>query len=302
MSAVLWKAASFVLVIIAGFLLKKTRILKASDFQIISSIIMKLTLPAVIITTFNGMSFEVSLLAVVFFGVLCNLATIGTGYLIARKRSPAEKAFHILNMSGYNIGCFTLPFIQTALEPMGTIACCLFDTGNSLLCTGGTYGIAASVADNGERTTLRSFLKKCLSSVPLDAYLVMLVLSLLHLQLPDAFLSLIQPMKEANGFLAMLMIGVGFEFSLQKGQLGRIVRVLALRYGISVAFSLFFWFCLPFAEPVRLAMVLVLFSPVSVVAPIFTGKCSGDVAAASAVNSLSIVISLVCITGILLLV
>ena len=59
----------------------------------------------------------------------------------------------------------------------------------------------------------------------------MLGLSLLHLQLPDAFLSLIQPMKEANGFLAMLMIGVGFEFSLQKGQLGRIVRVLALRYG-----------------------------------------------------------------------
>lgn len=300
MSAVLLKAAAFVLVIIAGYGLKRLHIFKASDFQIISQIIMKITLPAVIISTFNGMNFESSLLIIVLFGIGCNLITIGTGWLLARKLSPSEKAFHMINMSGYNIGCFTLPFIQSMLEPAGTIACCLFDTGNSLLCTGGTYGIAASVANNGEKTTVLSFIKKCLSSVPLDAYLIMLLLSLFHLSLPDTVISLIQPMKDANGFLAMLMIGVGFELSLEPSQIKRIAKVLGFRYGISIIFALLFWFVLPFSVPVRLALVIVLFSPVSVVAPIFTQRCKGDVSMASAVNSLSIIISLITITSILL--
>ncbi|MGI5959208.1 MAG: AEC family transporter [Massiliimalia sp.] len=300
MSVVLWKAASFVLVIIIGYVLKQLHIFKVSDFQIVSRIIMKITLPSVIITTFNGIKFESQLLLIVAFGIVCNLITIGVGWILARKMSPSEKAFHMINMSGYNIGCFTFPFIQSMMEPIGTITCCLFDTGNSLLCTGGTYGIAASVANNGERNTFFSFLKKCISSVPLDVYLIMLTLSICHFSLPDTVISLMQPMKEANGFLAMLMIGIGFELFLESTQIKQIIKILGIRYGISVLCALLFWFLLPFSESVRLALVIVLFSPISVVAPIFTQKCQGNVEMSSALNSLSIIISLISITSILL--
>ena len=48
-------------------------------------------------------------------------------------------------------------------------------------------------------------------------------------------------------------------------------------------------------------MALTALGPVSSVAPAFTGKLEGDVEMASAVNSLSIVVSIVMITGALMI-
>lgn len=67
------------------------------------------------------------------------------------------QAFNIINFSGYNIGCFTLPFIQSFIGPAGVVATCLFDAGNSVMCTGATYSIAKAAAGGKEGTTVRGF-------------------------------------------------------------------------------------------------------------------------------------------------
>ena len=53
---------------------------------------------------------------------------------------------------------------------------------------------------------------------------------------------------------------------------------------------------LPFSLEVRQAMALVSLGPISAVAPAFTGKLKGDVEMSSAINSLSIIISIVLLT------
>ncbi|MBR5981373.1 MAG: AAA family ATPase, partial [Firmicutes bacterium] len=117
-------------------------------------------------------------------GIGLNLLTNALGFAAGKKQGPMKQAYHMINLSGFNIGSFTLPFVQTFLGAQGVVAVCLFDTGNSVMCTGGTYALASEVAASGDRRSLGSFLKNLFSSVPLDVYLIMLILSLLHVRMP----------------------------------------------------------------------------------------------------------------------
>ena len=62
----------------------------------------------------------------------------------------------MLNFSGYNIGAFTLPFIQNFLGSFGVIAICMFDVGNSISCTGGSYALTTmAINDSNEKNSER---------------------------------------------------------------------------------------------------------------------------------------------------
>ena len=54
---VLTRAGCFVAIILLGFLLKKVGIFKDSDFSVVSNIVLKITLPAAIITNFAKRQF-----------------------------------------------------------------------------------------------------------------------------------------------------------------------------------------------------------------------------------------------------
>ncbi len=300
MGNVLIKAAAFVVVIVLGYLLKRRGFFRKEDFGILSRIVINITLPCAIIMNFSRISLQSSLLVAVGLGLGCNLVTVGFGYLYALRKSGTEKAFYMLNLSGYNIGCFTMPFVQSFLGPTGMVVTSLFDAGNSLMCTGASYSLASLAAGKREGSAVSSFLKKMFRSVPLDTYLVMLILGLFQLPLPAFVGTFADIVGSANGFMAMLMLGVGFELKLEKAQLARIFRHLALRFGMSAVFALLFYFCLPLPLEVRQVLAIVVFAPVSAVATAFTQRCDGDVALSSAINSLSIVVSVIIITGLLL--
>ncbi len=104
---------------------------------------------------------------------------LAAGYFLARKKSKKEKAFYMMNTSGYNIGAFTMPFVQSFLSPFCMVAACMFDVGNAIMCTGGSYALLSStlLQEGKQRGRAASFFKKLFSSVSFDAYLLLLVLS-----------------------------------------------------------------------------------------------------------------------------
>ena len=103
-----------------------------------------------------------------------------------------------------------------------------------------------------------------------------------------------------NAFMAMLMLGVGFKMTLDKSRMGKIIQILFIRYSVSIALAAAFYFLLPFELEYRQALAILALSPIASAAPAFTGDLDGDIGLASAVNSISIVISIVLITGTLL--
>ena len=128
------------------------------------------------------------------------------------------------------------------------------------------------------------------------------ILSLLHLSLPAPMVSFTGIIANGNAFMAMLMLGVGFKMTLDKSRMGKIIQILFNRYSVSIALAAAFYFLLPFELEYRQALAILALSPIASAAPAFTGDLDGDIGLASAVNSISIVISIVLITGTLLLV
>ena len=295
---ILSRAGSFIAIIVLGYVLKRIGVFKQEDFGILSKITIRITLPAAIITSFAGKEIDLALLSLLFLGIGFGALYILAGYLVNIRRGRSQQAFDMLNLPGYNIGCFTMPFAQSFLGPVGVITTSLFDSGNALVCLGGAYGVAASVKD-GKGFDLMRILKAVTRSVPFVTYVLMVAMNLLHIAVPAPVVQCAGIIGGANSFMAMFMIGVGFKLGGDWRQIGTIVRVLGIRFGLAAVLALGCYFLLPFDLEVRQTLVILVFSPIGTAVPAFTAELGEDAGLSSAINSISIVIS-ICVYVVLL--
>lgn len=301
MQEILTKAGCFIAIIILGYVLKRVGFFKENDFKILSKIVLKITLPAAIIVSFAGKTIDPSMLLIMFIGFGGGVLYMILGYFINIRKGNEQMAFGILNLSGYNIGNFTMPFVQSFLGPIGVITTSVFDVGNAFVCLGGAYSIAATVKGNAKFSLWR-ILKTLTKSVAFDCYVIMIVLSLLKVEMPTVVISFAEIIKDANAFAAMLMLGVGFRLTGEKTQMGTVMKYLLLRYGVAVLIAIACFYGLPFDLEIRKALMILAFSPIASAVPAFTGEIDGDVGLSSAINSISIICSILFIVAILLIV
>lgn len=301
MTEVLIKAGCFVAIILLGWSLRRIGFFQEGDFQVLSKIVLRITLPASIVYSFSGKEINPAMLMLSLFGFVLGIAYMAVGYLLSLGKGKEQKAFSILNLSGYNIGNFTMPFAQGFLGPTGVVTTSLFDTGNAFICLGMSYSIAAMV-QRGEKFSMVKILRELLKSVPFVTYILMAMLALLHVRLPGPVIELAQTIGNANAPMAMLMLGVGFHISGDRRQVFAIAKLLSVRYVLALVLSLGCFFLLPVELEIRQTLALLVFSPIASAAPAFTSELGGDVGLSSAVNALSIIISLLCIVAVLLLI
>jgi hypothetical protein len=304
MAQVLLRAFSFTLIIVIGIVLRGTGFVSEDAGATVKKILINVTLPAAIITNFSAIdSLSPVMILIAGIGMLTNMIMIAVGVMASgKKASKEDKVLNIMCFPGYNIGAFCLPFVQSFLPAVGSVTACMMDVGNSIMCTGVTYAFAAEYTGAGSHDGEKkgfdfvAFGKRLIKSAPLDSYVLMFILSLAGLHLPDAVLTLIEPAAKANSFVAMMMLGLLFHLELKKEYIAKVVKILLFRNGFAVIFAAILYLALPFELPIRQALVLLCFAPMSAVAPAFTGMCGGDEGMASCTNSLSILCSLVVIT------
>ena len=298
MLEILTRAGCFVAIIILGYVLRRSGFFGPETFGVLSKIVIKITLPAAILASSAGKSIDASMLTLALLGLGGGVVYMAAGWLIRCRRPREEQAFEMLNLPGYNIGTFALPFTQSFLGPVGVLTTSLFDVGNSFVCLGGSYGVARAVKEGG-RVDVKRMLKAPLTSIPFLTHVLMVILNLNSLTPPKAVVSFAEILGNANAFLAMLMIGVGFKLSGDRSKLGTMVRILSVRYGIAAVLALCYYFLLPFDLEVRQTLVILAFSPIGSAIPVFTAELKGDVGLSSAINSVAIVISIVIIVTLL---
>ena len=303
MTTVLLTAFSFMLIILIGVFLHLGGILPESAGDIVKRILINVTLPCAIIINFSKIEVVgAEMLVMAALGIAVNVIMIVVGIIITKKKSREAKALNILCLPAYNIGAFCLPFVQSFLPALGSVAACMFDVGNSVMCTGATYAFASEyLSDSRAGFDLKSFAKRLFSSLPLVTYVLMFILSVAQFRLPRPFLSLIAPMAAANTFTAMLMIGLLLRFEFQRDYMGDICRILGVRHAAALALALVGYYVLPFDTVIRRTLVLISFAPISAVAPAYTGMCGGDEGKASAANSISILLSVIELTFLLII-
>lgn len=289
------RAGYFVAIILLGFILRKVGVFKEGDFRVLSTITLKITLPASVIVNFAQMDIDPSMLTIMALGFGGGIVYMLVALLLNIRSSKDQRAFDVLNMPGYNIGLFAMPFVQSFLGPVGVVTTSLFDTGNAIVCLGGSYGVASSIKA-GKGFSLWRILKALLTSVPFMTYAIMITLNLVGVKMPSVILDFADIIKGANTFMAMLMIGVGFKLSANWKQIGHILKIVLTRYLVACAVGAVFYFLLPFSYEIRKTLVLLAFAPIGSAVPAFTNELKGDVGLSSAVNSICILCSIVLMT------
>ena len=299
MLQILIKAGCYIAIIILGILLRRICFFKESDFSVLSKIVIRVTLPAALIVNAATRDFSPELLFLSLLGLGGGILYMAVGWFVSRKASKEQQAFDILNHAGYNIGVFVIPFTQSFLGTAGVMTASIFDVGNAFVCLGGAYGAAAAIKD-GNGFDMKRVLKALSVSVPFLVHIGTLLMNLLHIPFPAPVVECAGIIANANAFLAMLMIGVGFKLTLEKAKLTRLFRALAIRYGIAAILGLCYWFLLPFDRVIRLTLVILAVSPIGSAVPGFTDDLGGDVGLSCTINSMTILISIITIVVLLL--
>jgi hypothetical protein len=297
---ILIKAFGFILIIFIGFYLKSKGICKREHGQFLSTVIMNITLPCALLSSINNIKITFTLLIALFIGLFANIITNIVGYYISRNDKPMDQALAMINMSGFNIGTFTLPFVQSFFPASALIYVLMFDTGNSLMCLGGTFSLASSVVNEDDKASFYSIIKKLFSSIPFCTYIVLFILSLLHISIPQRILNVTSIAGNANPFLAMLMIGIMLEVKLDLSELKTIKKLIIARYTVCGIIALLIYVFLPVNTIMKKMLVLVMFAPVSGVAPVFSNKLGSKSPVPAAINSISIMMSICILTCLIL--
>ena len=218
---------------------------------------------------------------------------IVVGYIASRKGRPILKGTYMINVSGYNIGNFILPFIQAFYPGMGVVYLCSFDIGNALMGLGITYALADHVASGENSFSLQETLKKLFSSIPFDVYLLIFFMAIFQLQFPSFVLSIATTIGAGNSFLAMMMIGLMLEVKVSSHEALHVIKIMILRIVGNLLLAGILFMILPVPLLARQILIMALLAPLSSVSAVFSQKIgySGDMPATT--NSLSIIISIV---------
>ena len=299
MGAVLLNSLVLFFIILIGYLTKRLNLLMKADGSMISKIVVNVTLPAAIIVNLQSLEVRNQLLLLIIAGLMLNLVMIVIGHSLSRKQEQVEQEFLMYSVSGYNIGNFAIPFVQSFM-PLAIPILSFFDIGNSIMLAGGSNVVIEGLNGNAEdRPSAKKVFSRLFRSVPFLCYLIMLVLRMLKIDLPEAIFQIAQPIANANTFLSMFMIGLFLELRLPKKDLELVCRVLAIKYGVGLLLTALFML-LPLPAMIKIVLCLVSVGPIPTFNVINSVAAGMRAEVVGFTSSLSFLISLPLMTSLLL--
>lgn len=301
---VIVKVASFVVIILIGVAAGHSGKFGEGADRLISKIVFNLTLPCAIIRAFEASEMDHALLVLIALGFFANAVPFFLSLLVYAKKPTDERIMQQANVAGYNIGCFALAFVQAFFPAQAAVATCLFDAGNSLMATGGTWALIRACVLGTDyqcfRDRARVFARALLSSVSFDCYVVLIFMSLFDLRLPEPVTTLIAPIANANSFLAMFMVGLMIRFTVNKTKVVELIRLLSWRFIFATALSTAALFLLPLDPAIRKVVAVLAWAPAPSMGPVYTLWAGGDKGLAGMANALTILAGVVVMTALVL--
>ena len=91
MGDLLIRAGCFVAIIVLGFVLRRIGFFKENAFEVLSKVVVKITLPAAIIKNFATSSMDVSMLSISALGFAGSALYIVAAWLTHRKRVKSSR-------------------------------------------------------------------------------------------------------------------------------------------------------------------------------------------------------------------
>ena len=283
-------------ILLIGFIGKKLGAFKREYTKFLNSVICYITLPAAIINGFQGVTLTPILFIGLAIGLFTNILLLVLGQVFNKNKTPNERAIFVFSANCFNIGNFAIPFLSGLISVDGFAAICVFDISVAIMCYGANVAIANSIMGNNGKIKVGAVVKKICTSPVFITYMTLIFLALIKVQLPTIVLELTGVVGNANAFLAMLCIGILFQFKLNKEQWKIVVKLLSLRTVVCGLVSLTVYFLIPLPNDIKIAICVVLMAPCAGAAPALTESSGADGTVAAVINSISIPLSMALMT------
>ena len=111
---ILTRAGCYIAIIVLGMVLRRIGFFKEEDFPVLSKLVIKVTLPAALISSAAGQEIAPGMLAIAGLGLGGGVLYIALAWLLNRRADKERQAFEILHLPGYNIGTFAMPFWEAS--------------------------------------------------------------------------------------------------------------------------------------------------------------------------------------------
>ncbi len=237
----------------------------------------------------------------VLLGFFLNLVLVCLGGWLWRRKDPLDQTFFMYCISGYNIGNFSLPFIQSFF-PIAVPFLCMFDIGNSFMISGGTTLLVDHFTRLKKETSLKKIIVALLKILPFTTYLVIFLMKIFSLSFSKTPIAILQLFANANGFLSMLMIGLYLELKIPRKERMTVLQILLGRYLLGILSASLFYFVIPFPPLIKIVLVLLSIAPIPTFAVINSVKSGIAPEVTGFISSISILISLLLMTLTMLLI
>jgi malate permease and related proteins len=230
-----------VAVIALGYTLRKTGLVRREDGHILARIVINVTLPAVILKTVPGIVFRPSLLFLPLLALLHTGLAFVAASVLFRKRPVEERGLMTLCSMGFNNGLFAFPIVMAVWGVEAVRMMAVFDVGNGFVVLGINYVVAGWFGSlirsghqgNGGLTPIDALKRTghaLVTSVPMIVFAVAVIMNLAGIVLPASIDRAVGTVADANGALALLVLGIFQSLKIERRDVPIALRVLALRY------------------------------------------------------------------------
>jgi len=195
-----------------GVALRKFKIATPGDGVFLTKFIFYVTMPALILLTVSNFEMTGDRWLLPIANIAIDLCCLGIAWLYTKWKGirGVEAGTLIVGAAIIN-SVFMFPFVYAFYGQEGLAKALIFDFGNVVAIATVIYGLAFSYS--GQNISRIKVAIKVLTSPIVAALCIALTISLLGLELPSLFYSVVQPIGDMT--MPCLLIGLGILFSVQ---------------------------------------------------------------------------------------
>ena len=257
---------AFILIFLAGAILRSLKILNKSDAERLASIVFSISLPATILVSLDSVLFAPTAWKLPMAAGLVTLPIVFIAFQLARVLQlsrPTQGGF-LLASGCINSIYFAYPVILATLGDAGLAQAILFDLGQTALTLTTLYALA--VWHGAQASPSHSALRRFLSSPPLWALGCILTLKFLELRLPAWLRELLLPLHLTTTPLASLVLGLSIGFAALRSTLSLALFGVIVRMGGGLLLGFAAAYLLNLTDVERVVVILVAGMPSAVMA------------------------------------
>lgn len=252
------KFITIILLIALGYMLKKLKFFKASDGNVLATLVLNVTLPSLVIVNLNGADLDLSLgwlpILMIIYGVIAKLIII---WIFSKGYNNQIRGTVGMMAASVNIGLFAYPLVAQIWPKTGLLYFGMLDIGTAIIMFGVTFFVGSYFNDGGDQFDFKKMFLNLLKTVPLMTYMMMFVLNIFSIQIPGKAIDFLETISHANMPLSMILLGLFLNFKIEKAYLPVVLKYLLFHYGFGLLMGMLVHFFLPVTDPMIKTTLLI---------------------------------------------